>query len=154
MNFFTKDVFKDFDRVSIGFDDHISRIMQLHNDLTKNIPNYPPFNIKKTGENTYQIELAVAGFSKHDIDIELANNKMIITGNSQSQDLEDSFLFKGIGMRPFTRTFALDDHVEIQSAEMVNGMLKIFLEKMIPENKKPKKVKVRDSSTDPLNRDL
>jgi molecular chaperone IbpA len=137
---------KDADKFFVGFDDTFNRIAKMHDDLTKNIPNYPPYNIKKTGDNTYVIELAVAGFAKQDIEIELADGKMIVKGNVQSQEAEDNFLFKGIANRAFTRTFALDDHIEVKDAEMLNGMLKVFLERIIPEHKKPKKIEVKDTS--------
>ena len=140
--------FKDFDKFFIGFDDQFSRIAKMHDDLTKNIPNYPPYNIKKTGDNTYVIELAVAGFAKQDIEIELADGKMIVKGNVQSTDDADTFLFKGIAGRNFTRAFALDDTVEVKDAAMLNGMLKIFLERIIPEHKKPKKIEVKDVPED------
>jgi molecular chaperone IbpA len=136
---------KDFDKFFIGFDDQFNRLSKLHDDLTKSIPNYPPYNIKKTGDNTYVIELAVAGFAKQDIEIELADNTMIVKGNIDSTD-EDPYLFKGIANRAFTRTFALDDQIEIRDAAMMNGMLKIFLERIIPEHKKPKKIEVKDAS--------
>jgi molecular chaperone IbpA len=71
---------------------------------------------------------------------------MIVKGNVQSQEAEDNFLFKGIANRAFTRTFALDDHIEVKDAEMLNGMLKVFLERIIPEHKKPKKIEVKDTS--------
>jgi len=135
--------FKDFDKFFVGFDDQFNRIAKMHDDLTKNIPNYPPYNIKKTGDNTYVIELAVAGFAKQDIEIELADGKMLIKGNTHSQE-EENFLFKGIAGRNFIRTFALDDQIEVKDAAMLNGMLKIFLERIIPEHKKPKKIEVKD----------
>ena len=138
--------FKDFDKFFVGFDDQFNRMAKIHDDLTKNIPNYPPYNLKKTGDNTYVIELAVAGFAKQDIEIELADGKMIIKGNVQSQDAEDNFLFKGIANRAFTRTFGLEDHVEVKDAAMLNGMLKIFLERVIPEHKKPVKVEIKDET--------
>lgn len=138
--------FKDMDKFFVGFEDQFNRIAKMHDDLTKNIPNYPPYNIKKTGDNTYVIELAVAGFGKQDIEIELADGKMIVKGNISSQEQEENFLFKGIANRAFTRTFALDDHIEVRNAEMFNGMLKVFLEKIIPEHKKPKKIEVTDKS--------
>ena len=138
--------FKDMDKFFVGFEDQFSRIAKMHDDLTKNIPNYPPYNIKKTGDNTYVIELAVAGFGKQDIEIELADGKMVVKGNINAQDTEENFLFKGIANRAFTRTFALDDHIEVRNAEMFNGMLKVFLEKIIPEHKKPKKIEVSDKS--------
>lgn len=138
--------FKEFDKFFVGFDDTFNRMAKIHDDLTKNIPNYPPYNLKKTGDNTYVIELAVAGFAKQDIEIELADGKMIIKGNVQSQGDEENFLFKGIANRAFTRTFGLEDHVEVKDAAMLNGMLKIFLERIIPEHKKPVKVEIKDEA--------
>ena len=135
---------QDFDKFFVGFDDQFNRIAKMHDDLTKNIPNYPPYNIRKTGDNTYVIELAVAGFAKQDIEIELADGKMLIKGNTQSQEEDENFLFKGIAGRNFIRTFALDDQIEVKDAAMLNGMLKIFLERIIPEHKKPKKIEVKD----------
>ena len=135
--------FKDFDKFFVGFDDTYNRLAKMHDDVTKAIPNYPPYNIRKTGENTYSIEVAVAGFAKQDIEITLEDNKLIITGNSS--DDNDNFLFKGIANRAFTRTFALDDKIEIQDAALVNGMLKIALERIIPEHKKPKKIEVKET---------
>ena len=135
--------FKDFDKVFVGFDDQFNRIAKMHDDLTKHIPNYPPYNIKKTDENKYTIELAVAGFSKSSIDITLEDDKLIVKGHSQD-DSNKNYLFQGIANRAFTRMFALSDHIEVKDAELVNGMLKIFLEKIIPEHKKPKKIEVKD----------
>lgn len=139
---FHPDISKDFEKLFVGFDEQFNRIAKLHDDVTKNIPNYPPFNIKKTGDNTYAIEMAVAGFARHEIDIEFADDKLIVRGNT-SEDQGD-FLFKGIAARNFTRTFALDDQIEIKDAEMLNGMLKIALERIIPEHKKPKKIDVKE----------
>jgi len=139
------DMFKDLDKFYVGFDDNWNRMAKLHDDLTKNIPNYPPYNIRKVEDNKYVIELAVAGFSKSDIEITFEDNKLVISG--ASADDQDNFLFKGIANRAFTRTFALDDHIEIHNAEMINGMLKIALEKIIPEHKKPRKIEVADTST-------
>jgi molecular chaperone IbpA len=142
--------FKDFDKFFVGFDDQFNRLAKMHDDLTKNIPNYPPYNIKKTGDTTYVIELAVAGFAKQDIEIDLEDNKMIIKGNVQNDEGNDNFLFKGIATRNFTRTFALDDQVEVKNAEMLNGMLQVFLERIIPEHKKPKKIEVKESKAKAL----
>jgi len=133
---------KDFDKLFIGFDDQFNRIAKLHDDMTKHIPNYPPYNVKKTGDNTYQIEIAVAGFAKHEIDVELANDQLVIRG--QTQDDNSDYVFKGIANRAFTRTFAINDQIEVKDAEMLNGMLKIALERIIPEHKKPKKIEVQE----------
>lgn len=134
---------KDFDRFFVGFDDQFNRMAKMHDDLTKNIPNYPPYNIKKTGDNTYIIEVAVAGFSKSEIEIEFADDKLLVRGNA-TEDSNADWLYKGIATRNFTRTFALNDQIEVKGAEMLNGMLKIALERIIPEHKKPKKIEIAD----------
>ena len=141
---------KDFDKFFVGFDDQFNRLAKLHDDVTKNIPNYPPYNIKKTGENTYVIELAVAGFAKQDIEIEFADDKLIVKGTTKED--QSDYLFKGIAGRNFTRTFALNDQIEIKGAEIFNGMLQIALEKIIPEHKKPKKIEVKDSEDVPFTK--
>lgn len=138
-------MFKDMDKFLVGFDETYNRMAKFHDDLTKNIPNYPPYNIKKVADNRYVIELAVAGFAKSDIEVTFEDNKLIISGKSQEDN--DNFLFKGIANRAFTRTFLLDEHIEINDAAMMNGMLKIALEKIIPEHKKPKKIEVKDAET-------
>jgi len=145
-------MFKDLDKFYVGFDDNWNRMAKLHDDLTKNIPNYPPYNIRKVEDNKYVIELAVAGFAKSDIEITLEDNKLVISGSSA--DDQDNFLFKGIANRAFTRTFALDDQIEIENAEMFNGMLKIVLEKIIPEHKKPRKIEVTDGEKKSSKRQL
>lgn len=143
---FGRDLFKDFDRLYVGFDDTYNRMAKIHDDITKNVPNYPPYNIKKTGDNTYVVEIAVAGFPQQDIDIELNDGKLTVKGNvNQNEKQDESFLFKGISNRAFTRSFVLDDQIEVQDAEMFNGMLTIFLERIIPEHKKPKKIEIKNT---------
>ena len=136
------DSFKDFDKFFVGFDDQLNRMQKLHDDITKNIPNYPPYNIRKVDDTHYTIEMAVAGFGQTDLDIEIDGGKLVVKGNV-SQETEDDFLFKGIANRAFTRTFALNDQVEVKDAELFNGMLKIALERLIAETQKPKKVAVK-----------
>jgi molecular chaperone IbpA len=135
---------KDIDKFFVGFDEQFNKMAKLHDEVTKNIPNYPPYNIKKVDDNKYTIELAVAGFAKQDIELEFVDNKLIVTGKASDDSENESFLWKGIANRAFTRTFVLDDQVEIQNAEMLNGMLKIFLERIIPEHKKPKKIEINE----------
>lgn len=137
--------FKDFDRYFVGFEEQVAHMQKLHADVTKNIPGYPPYNIKKTGDNTYSIELAVAGFAQSEIDIEIDGGKLIVKGNAalKEDEKEENFLFKGIANRGFTRAFAIDDSIEVKNAELFNGMLKIILERLVPEEKKPKKVAVK-----------
>lgn len=141
--------YKGFEKFFVGFDDQFNKLAKLHDDLTKNIPNYPPYNIRKTGDNTYMVELAVAGFAQTDIEIELDGDKLVIRGNT-SEEEGDNFLFKGIANRAFTRSFIVDDQIEVKNAEMLNGMLKIFLERIIPEHKKPKKIEVKTGSSKQL----
>jgi molecular chaperone IbpA len=112
--------------------------------MSKNIPNYPPYNIVKKDENHYTIELAVAGFGQSDIDIEMEDGKLVVRGNIKAEEAEDNFLFRGIANRAFSRAFVLNDEVEVKDAELFNGMLKIFLERLIPEQKKPKKIAVKN----------
>jgi molecular chaperone IbpA len=134
---------KDFDRFFIGFDEQFNNLQKLHDDLTKNIPNYPPYNIRKNDDNHYTIEIAVAGFGQQDIDIEMNDGKLVVRGNIANDAESESFLFKGIANRAFTRTFALNDEIEVKDAEIFNGMLKIALERLIPEHKQPKKISVK-----------
>lgn len=134
---------KDVEKFFVGFDEQLTRIQKLHDDVTKNIPNYPPYNIRKTGENTYVVELAVAGFAQSEIDIEIDGGKLVIRGNVSTENESNDYLFKGIANRAFTRAFAMDDHVEVKDAELFNGMLKIALERLTPETSKPKKVPVK-----------
>jgi len=136
--------FKDFGRYGVGFDSLFDRINELHDEVAKNIPNYPPYNIKKTDENTYVIEMAVAGFGKQDITIETEGDKLVIKGNVETaEDDETQSLYQGLAFRPFTRAFTLNDQVEVKNAEMVNGLLKVALERIIPESKKPKQIEIQ-----------
>ena len=134
---------KDLDKFFVGFDEQWNRMAKFHDDVTKNIQNYPPYNIKKTDDNNYVIEIAVAGFSQSDIDIELNDGKLIVHGNTVSEDAESNYLFKGIANRSFTRSFVLDEQIVVKDAELLNGMLTVFLERVIPEHKKPRKIEVK-----------
>jgi len=146
-----KDVFgrdlQMFDKFFVGFDDQFNKMSKLHDELTKNIPNYPPYNIKKVDENHYVIEMAVAGFGQTDIDIEMADGKLVVRGHADGDNNTNTFLFRGIANRAFTRTFALNDEIEVKNAELLNGMLKIMLERFVPEHKKPKKIAVNAATS-------
>ena len=144
-----------FDRFFVGFDPIVKKLSEATEQTLKAAQqNYPPYNIKKIDENKYLIEMAVAGFGKQDLEIELAEDKLIIKGNVQSgepaeQDSKGewtwpAFLYQGLANRPFTRTFNLADNVEIRNASLLNGILKIALEAIIPEHKKPKKIHIQD----------
>lgn len=138
-------LFKDADKFFVGFEDQFNRLAKLHDDVTKNIPNYPPYNIRKTGDNTYVIEVAVAGFARQDIELEFANDTLTVRGNT-TEDNSD-YLFKGIANRAFTRTFALNDQIEIKDATLLNGMLQIVLDRIIPDHKKPQKIEVKEGKS-------
>jgi molecular chaperone IbpA len=135
---------KDFDKFFVGFDDQIAKMQKFQEDFSKNIPNYPPYNIRKVDDTHYVIEMAVAGFGETEIDIEIDGGKLIVKGNVNAESNEgNDYLFKGIATRAFTRSFALNDQVEVNNAELFNGMLKIALERIIPEDKKAKKIPVK-----------
>jgi len=145
-SFFSQDTFKDFDKFFVGFDEQFEKMQALHDDLTKNIPNYPPFNVRKNG-NTYTIEIAVAGFAQNEIDVTIDGGKLIVKGAVNSADPSDKdYLFKGIANRAFTRAWAIGDQYEVKDAELFNGMLKIALDKLVPEVPKSKKVPVKTGS--------
>ena len=142
--FFDPNTFPNFAKTTVGYDSIFKRLNELADGLPK-IPTYPPYNIRKVEDNKYVIEMAVAGFSKTDIELTLDNGKLIVSGSTKNQEEDNSFYFwKGIAERAFTRSFSLADTVEIKNAEMVNGILKIFLENFIPEDKKPKKIDIKD----------
>lgn len=140
--FFSENAMKDIDKLFLGFDDQFKRMQSLHDDLTKNIPNYPPFNVRKNG-NTYTLEIAVAGFAQNEIDITIDGGKLIVKGNSESVEPDETFVFKGIANRAFTRAWAIGDSYEVKDAELFNGILKIALDKLVPEEQKSKKVPVK-----------
>ena len=136
------------DRYFVGADRVMKRLADIADQSTLMMPvKYPPYNIKKIDETRYVIELAVAGFGKSEIDIELQEGKLSIQGKCDSPESTE-YLWKGIAERGFKREFTLADNVEVKSSSLANGMLKIWLEAFIPEHKKPKKVKIEDEDTE------
>jgi molecular chaperone IbpA len=127
---------------TVGFEPILKRLAEMSETMPK-IPTYPPYNIKKTGENTYVIEMAVAGFGKQDLELELQDGILTVKGSVTAEDGE--YIVKGIAERAFTRTFTLADAIEIKNADLVNGMLKIWLERFIPEEKKPKVIPIGET---------
>ena len=121
--------FQKFDPFTIGYTDVFKELESMSKQIAK--ATYPPYNIKQVKDNKFVIEMAVAGFAQSDIEITLEGNKLVVKGNTQDEDAPDSFLFKGIANRNFTREFKLADKVEIENAELVNGMLKIGLQNMV-----------------------
>jgi len=132
----------------IGFDQVFDRFEKLSASMIQNT-NYPPYNIKKVEDNKYVIEVAVAGFGKQDLELELQDSTLTIKGNTTLDTvLEDgvdvTYLHKGIANRNFTRKFTLADTIEIKNAQFINGLLKVWLENVIPESKKPKKIDISE----------
>jgi molecular chaperone IbpA len=136
------------DTFSVGFNEVSKRLLEAHDHLSKAVPGWPPYNIIKVDENKYVIELAVAGFGKSDLEIEIQDGRLLIRGSTKS-DEKSNFLHKGIADRAFRREFHLADTVEVKNAEMVNGLLKVWLENVIPEHKKPRKVDIEETSDTP-----
>jgi molecular chaperone IbpA len=130
--------FHKFDPFTVGFNDVFKDLQ----DMAKNMKSvaYPPYNIKQVSENKYVIEMAVAGFAKSDIEVTLEGNKLVVKGKSADDSAEENFLFKGIANRNFTREFKINDKIEIENAELANGMLKIWLQNMVKAQDLIKKI--------------
>ena len=122
---------------TIGFDSFFNTLDSL---TGTDVKGYPHYNIKKLNDNKWIIELAIAGFDKDNINIEVKDSIMTISGELQSTD---EYIYKGISSKKFSKTFTLAEYTEVESAEMKNGILSISLEKNIPEDKKPQKIKIK-----------
>jgi molecular chaperone IbpA len=123
----------------IGFDSFLDKFDQINKS---NASNYPPYNLIKTGEDTFLIELAVAGFNEKDFDVELHNSILTIRAEVAESETVTNYLHKGIAARSFTRKFTLADTIEVSSVSLKNGMLRVQLLNVIPEEKKPKKIPI------------
>jgi molecular chaperone IbpA len=135
---FALDLFKD--PFFIGFNRELDRLSTVHNLATRQA--YPPYDILKLDEDTYKLSLAVAGFSKTDINVSVDNGTLIIKGEiAEVTDVE--VVHKGIAARKFTRTFALGEYMEVSNAELKDGMLTVNIVRVVPEDKKPKVIKVK-----------
>ena len=136
------------DRYFVGADRVMKRLADIADQSAQMMPvKYPTYNIKKVDEDRYVIELAVAGFGKADIDIQLQEGLLSIQGKCETPDTTE-YLYKGIAERGFKREFTLADNVEVKSSTLVNGMLKIWLEAFIPEEKKAKKIDITDGDNE------
>jgi molecular chaperone IbpA len=130
-------------RSSIGFD-RLARMLDTASAQAE-MGGYPPYNIEKTGEDSYRITLAVAGFDEKNIEIESHNNVLTIVGTSEEESEEREYLYKGIAGRNFLRKFQLADHVKVTGAAMENGLLHIDLVREVPEEMKPRKIEIKQS---------
>jgi molecular chaperone IbpA len=125
-------------RSAIGFD----RLAQLFDETQRadSQPSYPPYNIELVSDDKYSITMAVAGFSRDEIDIEVEGDALRITGRKQKEDGKHTYLHRGIAARDFVHRFQLADHVKVTNANLDNGLLNIELAREIPETLKPRKV--------------
>lgn len=129
-------------KFGIGFETVLDELMRMNSAQTTT--NYPPYNIIKCSENDFDIELAVAGFTEGEIDIQIENRVLTITG-AKMQDLNNikEYLHHGISNRNFVREFTLAEHVEVKDATNANGILTLHLERKIPEEMKPKSIAIK-----------
>jgi molecular chaperone IbpA len=132
-----------FWRSSIGFD----RMLDLANDAMNDRDNYPLYDIERTGEDQYQISLALAGFTPDEITIIAEQSKLTVEGRKADKG-DHNFLFQGISMRPFRRVFNLADYVQVKNASFENGMLKIDLVREVPDSMKPRRIEIGVAGND------
>jgi len=130
-------------RTTVGFD----RMFDLLDSVNKSdATGYPPYNIERIDENEYRITLAVAGFAREDIEIEVHENALKIVGARPDADAHRTFLHQGIAGRAFERRFQLADHVKVTGAGLSNGLLNIELKREVPEAKKPRRIEIDGDS--------
>ena len=137
-------IWRDISPFAVGFDRTFNTLELLASSRAKET-NYPPYNIRKISEDQYAIELAVAGFEDKDMDIELVEETLTIKGN-RPKEASDGLLHQGLAARDFVKKFVLSDDMEIKGAALSNGMLYIGLERIIPDEKKPRKIKLTSKS--------
>jgi molecular chaperone IbpA len=128
-------------RSTVGFDSLASMLDQVA-DLDNEAATYPPYNIERLTENEYRITMAVAGFGKEDIEIDVTENTLSIRGEKKEADTERTFLHRGIASRAFARRFQLADHVEVRDADVKDGLLSVALEREVPERLKPRMIQI------------
>ena len=129
-------------RALIGFDQMFDQMERRYGNSVNN--NYPPHNILKTGENQYEIQVAVTGFEKSEISVTVESNVLTIRGESQApnESTEIVYLHRGLASRDFAREFPLAEHIEVSGAEIKNGMLIIKLIRNVPESEKPRVIDI------------
>ena len=143
-------IFNQLRPLSIGFDNVFNHFESMFDeDFGLRIPtvNYPPYNIVETSKNNYDIEVALAGYNKKDIDVTFEEGQLTIkskkSDKDETKDKDGNTIYKGIAKRYFERSFTIADDVEIVGAELKDGLLKVSLEKIIPESKKPKTIDIK-----------
>ena len=135
-------IFNQLRPLSVGFDDMFDHFESMFDVPTI---NYPPYNIVKTGDNKFDIEVALAGFNKKDINVTSENNMLTIESkqDEKSKDKDGEVIHKGISKRYFKRSFTIADDVEVKGAELKDGLLKVSMEKIVPDAKKLKTISIK-----------
>ncbi len=128
-------------KTTVGFD-RFARLLDTINSIESGSNGYPPYNIERTGENEYRITMAVAGFGEEDLNIEVKENALTVTGEKSQDKTEGQFLHQGIAGRSFERRFQLADFVEVAGAKLENGLLHIDLKRELPEAMKPRTIAI------------
>ena len=142
-------IFNQLRPITVGFDNVFDHFERMFNDDFFNVPtvNYPPYNIVKTGVNTYNVEVALAGFSRDDVSVEFAEGILTIKSKdrtvSEKQDADGDIIHKGISKRYFSKSFTVSDDVEIKGAELKDGLLTVSLERIVPESKKARVIEIK-----------
>ena len=143
-------IFNRLRPVTVGYDnifDHFERMFDDDLFMNSMPANYPPYNIVKTGDYTYNVEVALAGFSKDDIDVEYADGILTIKSKDKKEaeetDKDGNVIHKGISKRYFSKAFTIADDVEVKGAELKDGLLKVSMERIIPESKKPRSIEIK-----------
>ena len=142
-------IFNQLRPLSIGYDDVFDHFESMFNHQydSINVPNYPPYNIVKTGKYTYDIQVALAGYGKKDVDVSFENSVLTIKSIKDKDEKEvednDGVLHKGIAKRMFTKSFTIAEDVEIKGAELKDGLLNVSMEKIIPEHKKARTIEIK-----------
>ena len=141
-------IFNQLRPLSVGFDDVFDTFESFFDsDLRIPTINYPPYNIVKTGKNAYNIEVALAGFNKKDIDVSVEDGVLTIeskmSDKDESKDEDGNTIYKGISKRYFKRSFTIANDVEIKGAELKDGLLKVSMEKIVPESKKLRTIDIK-----------
>jgi molecular chaperone IbpA len=128
-------------RSTIGFD-RLMNLLESSSQWADNGNGYPPYNIERTGEDTYRITLAVSGFGEDDLTVEARENVLVVEGRRKESDSGHTFLYRGIAGRSFKRQFQLADHVVVVGADLGNGLLTIDLRRELPEAMKPRRIAI------------
>ena len=138
-------IFNQLRPLSVGFDNVFDHFESMFDYDTVNVSNYPPYNIVKTGDNKYDVEVALAGFNKKDISIDVHDGVLTIKGNGGSEVQDDSvqYIYKGIAKRSFEQKFRLEQYVDVKEAKLSNGLLTVSLLREVPEERKPRQITLK-----------